>query len=348
MAAGAAAAATPPTAATTNALEGDPLPAHNEVAAVALPTHSRKRFAAHESDINCIQVSASGRMFATGSNDRKIKIFDATGVLKSTIHGSQQSVMCVQFSQHDELILGGSNDHATRLWSVETGRMRHTLTGHVGKVFSAKFSVDSTRVVTGSHDRTLKVWDLQKGNCIRTIFSFSSCNDLCLTDDAGSTIVSGHLDQHVRIWDTKSGDCINEITGIHQGQITSLAMSPDSMNVLTNSRDNTLKLIDVRMLQTIMTYSHESYRTGMNWSRASFRYGVESGVDYRIWGGIWGLKTKSGVESGVTQSVCVMLTDDAALMERMLWREEMTAVSIFGTRSRASARLSYQTSTSTY
>ena len=68
-----------------------------------------------------------------------------------------------------------------------------------------------------------------------------------------ATIVSGHVDNHIRFWDSRTADCTNEITGVHTGQITSLAVSTDGRVVLSNSRDNTLKLIDVRMLQVVNT-----------------------------------------------------------------------------------------------
>ena len=84
-------------------------------------------------------------------------------------------MMGIDFDTTGSLILGASNDFATRVWSVEDSRLRHTLTGeltqgrsghlvmlslssgHSGKVLSAKFMGDTTRVVSGSHDRTLKV-----------------------------------------------------------------------------------------------------------------------------------------------------------------------------------------------
>lgn len=268
------------------------------VATVIIPTTVKRKFVGHESDINTIQCGMTGRFFATGSNDLKIKIHDATGVLKTTINGCTQSVMCVQFSRGDEWILGASNDHATRIWGVETGRLRHTLTGHVGKVFSARFSYDTTKVVTGSHDRTLKIWDLQKGNCtpcsflflrrspsfdsprkgIRNIFCFSSCNDLCLLDDSGSSIASGHLDSQLRIWDARSGNCVTELVDLHQGQITSLTLSPDNHSLLTNSRDGTLKLVDLRSSRALSTFTAENYRPGVNWARACFRYASSGGA----------------------------------------------------------------------
>ena len=64
-------------------------------------------------------------MVATGSNDKKIKIWDIkTGSLKSTLTGCLQSVMCVSFNATDELLLGASNDNAARLWHLGTGRPR--------------------------------------------------------------------------------------------------------------------------------------------------------------------------------------------------------------------------------
>ncbi|RUS17762.1 autophagy protein 16 [Endogone sp. FLAS-F59071] len=216
---------------------------------VLLPTSAPKRLTAHDMEIYSIQASATSKFFATGSSDKKIKVFDArTGNPTQTLTGALQSVMCVAFNSKDDLILGASNDNATRLWNLQTGRIR----------------------ISGSHDRTIKVWDLQKGYCIRTMFSYSSCNDVCLVDEDGSTLASGHLDNNLRLWDVRTGNGIKELTGIHGGQITSLSVSPDGSKILTNSRDNTLKLIDLRMYEVASTFQSEGYKNGANWSRACF------------------------------------------------------------------------------
>ncbi|EXX54110.1 Asc1p [Rhizophagus irregularis DAOM 197198w] len=184
------------------------------------------------------------------------------------------------------MVAGASNDNAARLWHLKTGRIRLTLTGHVGKVYSARFNGDSTKVITGSHDRTIKVWDLQKGYCIRTIFSFSSCNDVVPLDDEGTTLVSGHLDNNLRFWDVRSGKDIKELTGIHLGQITSVSVSPDGAKVLTNSRDNTLKIVDLRTYDVEQTLHSDGYKTGANWARACFspdgRYVAAGSLDGTI------------------------------------------------------------------
>ncbi|CAB4380336.1 unnamed protein product [Rhizophagus irregularis] len=254
---------------------------------VIIPTAVIKKITPHDGEIHSIASSYDGSMFATGSADKTIKIFDSTtGQVKQTLSGSIQSIMHVSFNNTNEMVAGASNDNAARLWHLKTGRIRLTLTGHVGKVYSARFNGDSTKVITGSHDRTIKVWDLQKGYCIRTIFSFSSCNDVVPLDDEGTTLVSGHLDNNLRFWDVRSGKDIKELTGIHLGQITSVSVSPDGAKVLTNSRDNTLKIVDLRTYDVEQTLHSDGYKTGANWARACFspdgRYVAAGSLDGTI------------------------------------------------------------------
>ncbi|CEI93666.1 hypothetical protein RMCBS344292_07897 [Rhizopus microsporus] len=236
-----------------------------------LPSKVYKKINAHDDDIHCIAASSKGALFATGGADRKIRLHDTrSGHMIQALGGALQTITSVSFNSTDEMILGSCTDNATRIWSLSTHRLRHTLTGHIGKVYAAKFTGDSNRVVSGSHDRTLKVWDLQRGYTVRTIFTFSSCNDLCLMDSDGQTLISGHLDNHIRFWDTRTGSGIKELTGVHNGQITSVSMSSDGMYLLTNSRDNTLKIIDIRMYDILKSFQADSYHNGLNWSRSTF------------------------------------------------------------------------------
>ena len=129
---------------------------------MTIPTKAHIKFEAHDGEIMSARWDYAGRYFATAGADRKIKIWEISkGIsceLKSTLTGSNAAVMGIDFDTSGTMILGSSNDFATRVWTIEDCRLRHTLTGHSGKVLSAKFLGDATRVVSGSHDRTLKVW----------------------------------------------------------------------------------------------------------------------------------------------------------------------------------------------
>ncbi|CAG8566702.1 3551_t:CDS:10 [Ambispora gerdemannii] len=263
-------------------------PRGKSVGPVTIPVAAFKKFTAHDGEIQAINCSTDGNLFATGSSDKTIKVFDAkTGNLKQTLSGSLQSVMHLSFNNTNDMIAGASNDNSTRIWDLRTARIWHTLTGHIGKVYSARFNGDSTRLITGSHDRTIKVFDLNKGYCIKTIFCFSSCNDVVLLDESGSTLASGHLDNNLRFWDVRSGKDIKELTGIHLGQITSVAVSPDGSKVMTNSRDNTIKLVDLRTYEVVQTLHADGYKNGTNWSRACYspdgRYVAAGSIDGTIY-----------------------------------------------------------------
>ncbi|KAI8987983.1 WD40-repeat-containing domain protein [Mycotypha africana] len=258
------------------------------------PEKASKKVNAHDTEIHCIAVSSTGSIFATGGADKKVRLFDAkTGHSLHSLSGALQTITSIAFNITDDLVLGTCTDNATRLWSLSTHRLKQTLTGHIGKVYAAKFTADSKKVLSGSHDRTLKVWDLQKGYNIRTIFTFSSCNDLCLMDPDGQTVISGHLDNTIRLWDTCSGTGIKELTGIHNGQITSVCMSPDGVSLLSSSRDNTLKIIDVRTYEVLKSFQADSYKNGVNWARSTFspdgRYVAAGSADGAVY--IWNTRT---------------------------------------------------------
>ncbi|KAF9330294.1 hypothetical protein BGZ91_000195, partial [Linnemannia elongata] len=210
----------------------------------------------------------------------------------------------------------------------------HTLTGHIGKVFSARFNPDSSKVVSGSHDRTIKVWDLQKGYCIRTMFTFASVNDVCLLDFDGSTIASGHLDNNLRFWDARSGNCVKEVTGIHMGQITSVCPSTDGSQILTNSRDNTLRILDMRTYETVSVLHADGYKTGTNWSKACFspdgQYVVSGSAD----GTLYYWSTREGVVEKTVKEQSSPIVGVSWVNSTVVSAEKDKTVVIWGTTAR--------------
>ncbi|KAJ3640917.1 hypothetical protein Zmor_027450 [Zophobas morio] len=117
---------------------------------------------------------------------------------------------------------------------------------------AAKFLGEASKVVTGSHDRTLKIWDLRSRACIETKFAGSSCNDLAIVDSSGSTIISGHFDKSIRFWDTRSESSANNI--LFNGKVTSLDLTRDGKYLICCVRDDTLKLLDLRMNHVVNSF----------------------------------------------------------------------------------------------
>lgn len=260
-----------------------------------IPDRPRQILECHDGEVTSVRFSPSGKHFVTGGSDRKVRVWQVgRGSFKdvATLPGSGMSITSASFDVSEKLILAASNDQACRIWGLTEQRLRHTLTGHTGKVLSAKFfSADSSKIVSGSHDRTLKIWDLRSKVCTKTIFAGSSCNDLVTSDIAGTKIISGHFDKKVRFWDIGCDQAVNEIQ-LH-GKVTSLDLSPDSNFLLACSRDDSLKVIDIRTYQIVSTFKSDGFRVAFDYSRACFspdgQYVMCGAYDGSIY--IWNAKT---------------------------------------------------------
>ncbi|KRT86366.1 WD40 domain-containing protein, partial [Oryctes borbonicus] len=126
---------------------------------------------------------------------------------------------------------------------------------------------------------------------IETKFAGSCCNDLVTADGAGLTIISGHIDKRIRFWDTRSDSGPNEI--VLNGKVTSLDLTRDTKYLVACVRDDTLKLLDLRMNQVVLTFSYEGFKVGCDWARATFspdgQYIAVGSADGSVF--IWGVNT---------------------------------------------------------
>ncbi|KAM9692461.1 autophagy-related protein 16-1 isoform 3-T3 [Dama dama] len=235
---------------------------------VRVPTTAVSVFDAHDGEVNAVQFSPGSRLLATGGMDRRVKLWEVFGdkcELKGSLSGSNAGITSIEFDSAGSYLLAASNDFASRIWTVDDYRLRHTLTGHSGKVLSAKFLLDNARIVSGSHDRTLKLWDLRSKVCIKTVFAGSSCNDIVCTEQC---VMSGHFDKKIRFWDIRSESIVREMELL--GKITALDLNPERTELLSCSRDDLLKIIDLRINAVRQTFSAPGFKCGSDWTRAVF------------------------------------------------------------------------------
>ena len=263
------------------------------------PARKRLAIRANVGGTHRVAFTPGGDVLATAGDDRTVALFDAgsgnpTGPERLT--GSTGAMLDVDFSGGDGggagsvlMVLGAGTDRAVRLWDATTGRTRHTLTGHAEKVVSAKFCPwNYARAVSCSHDRTIKVWDLERGFCKASIMCASNCNSVTYGESA-AVVISGHYDGAARIWDLrqKPGAACDpvEVRG-HSQHVTAVTMMPTNRSqFITSSRDNTLKLVDLRSDRgdVVRTLKASGYRSGTQWANPCVapdgRHVVAGGAD---------------------------------------------------------------------
>ncbi|XP_056330185.1 autophagy-related protein 16-1 isoform X2 [Danio aesculapii] len=235
---------------------------------VRVPSTALHIFDAHDGEVNAVRFSPGSRLLATGGMDRRVKLWEVVSGRcepKGALTGSNAGITSIEFDSAGSYLLAASNDFASRIWTVDDYRLRHTLTGHSGKVLSARFLLDNARIVSGSYDRTLKLWDLRSKVCMKTVFAGSSCNDIVCTEQC---VMSGHFDKKVRFWDIRAESIVRELELM--GRVTSLDLNHDRTELLTCSRDDLVKIIDLRTNAVRQTFNAQGFKCGSDFTRVTF------------------------------------------------------------------------------
>ncbi|MFV1967737.1 MAG: WD40 repeat domain-containing protein [Pirellulaceae bacterium] len=119
----------------------------------------------HTEQINALSFTRDGRFLGSASDDRTIRIWDAStwrqvGILR----GHTGGVNSVSFSKSGDRVASASNDHTIIIWDPHRTAQSAVLSGHAAAVLDAVFcGGGSDWLASTSVDRKILLWPLKAG-----------------------------------------------------------------------------------------------------------------------------------------------------------------------------------------
>ncbi|CAE6533355.1 unnamed protein product [Rhizoctonia solani] len=224
-------------------------------------------FEGHTGPVNSIAFSPDNTRIISSSSDSTIRTWDPRqGTLSDDVLKTHSdAVSSVAYSPNCQHVASCSYDGTVRVWDVRDDLPvagGTVLGSHDEKVMSIAFSSNSSWVVTGSYDHTARVWDTRNPDAIPvSIFKehegaiFSVAVSL---DDSFVASAGGLGDNTIRLWNPSTGAPISDPLVGHIDEVLSVAISPDGTNLISGSRDKTLRVWDLKNRTTLRVLEDHS------------------------------------------------------------------------------------------
>ncbi|OMJ69115.1 hypothetical protein SteCoe_33252 [Stentor coeruleus] len=115
---------------------------------------------AHSDNILSLALNSKGKIIATGSMDKTIKLWTIDkNKEKAKLYGHTDAVSSLNFI-NDYTLLSGSWDCTAKIWNLKEKRLEFELKSHTDKIIKTLCTKDENIIYTLSSDCSIKIWKL--------------------------------------------------------------------------------------------------------------------------------------------------------------------------------------------
>src|SRR5262249_46654551 len=124
----------------------------------------------NSNSVHATAFSADGRWFATGHQDRTIRLWDLTEGRQVTTLYTDGSINAIAFSPDSKWLAAGSLSGKIRLWEVAAGGGGPTLEhARESGVNALSFAAEGKKLVSAGVDGKINIWETITGRQLTTL-----------------------------------------------------------------------------------------------------------------------------------------------------------------------------------
>lgn len=193
-------------------------------------TEWRLDLSAHH--VTCAGFTPDGRSFATGHEDRVVRVWDSeSGGVQMSLKGCESEIKSVTFSPDGQYLAAGDADGRVLVWSLATGDVSHRFARQDAPIGAVRWSSGGDRLAIGVGDwasrerAALVVWVPQEGVVLsqHELDEPPGAVDWLPGDKA---LVVADWYGRAQVWSTESGEVISDLR-LDKDLVSAAAWSPN-------------------------------------------------------------------------------------------------------------------------
>lgn len=214
-------------------------------------------YSGHKGDV--CHFALTNSHLISGGSDGKILVHSRAAGGRVELSGHNQEVSCLD--SKDELIISGSRDQTTRIWSLTSSCPRATIPMY-DRVWSVALSPTLSTFATGTacckNYSPLHIWDVERAECVGPLGSQfrRGAGVLDMVFESPAQLLTCGYDTFIRLWDLRLSNrrCVKEWEEPHDCTLYCIQTDGNHMIASGSSHYGVVRLWDRRQSRCLQSF----------------------------------------------------------------------------------------------